>query len=71
MKAIDKLAREICWFGFTDRSPKTVGCTKAQYWKKLPEETRQEYRNRASEFVYLYDNLDHALLGPLSFRLPD
>lgn len=68
MKPIDKLARDICWIGFADK--RSVGKTKAAYWKSLPEETRDNYRKEASHFVWVFDNIDLRLLTPLSFR-PD
>jgi hypothetical protein len=69
MTPLDKLARDICWIGFPNK--KLVGRTKAQHWKNLPEETRHEYRKEAQHFVWIYDNIDLRLLGPLSFRVED
>ncbi len=62
---MEKLAREICWLGFALPNPKHVGCTKAQYWKNLPESTRQNYRADARQFAYLLDRLDVDLLNEL------
>ena len=68
MTPIDTLARNICWLGFAN--PKAVGLTKAQYWKGLTKEVKQEYRKEARNFVWLYDNLPMDWMGPLSFRVP-
>jgi hypothetical protein len=67
IEAVDRLARDICWLGLTTPGGR-AGKTKASYWKSLPEETRERYRQEASNFVWLYDNLDHHLLIPLSLR---
>lgn len=67
MPPLDKLARDICWIGFSDK--KAVGCTKAAYWKRIPEDTREAYRKEAAHFVWVYDNVDLRLLLPLSFRI--
>lgn len=71
MKPIDKLAREICWLGFSVEYRKTSGYTKARYWKRLTEAARASYRKEAMHFVWMYDNIDPYLLHPLSFRIDD
>lgn len=68
LSPIDKLARNICWIGFTTKDAKR-GKTAASYWKSLPEETQKHYRDEANHFVWLYDNIDHHLLNPLSFKI--
>lgn len=65
---LEKLAREICWLGFANRDPKIVGCTKVQYWKRLAESKKQDYRSEARQFMYIYDNVSIALLVQLCFR---
>jgi hypothetical protein len=49
--ARERLAREICWVEFA--CPEAVGKTKAAYWDGLPEQTRDAYRFRARELIFL------------------
>ena len=57
----ERLAREICWVGFAN--PKAVGTTKAAYWDKLPERTKDEYRKQAREFIWLTRTLKPAYVA--------
>jgi len=52
----EKLAREICWNWLPHRG-RPQGKTKAQYWKALPESTRQNYRADATQFVFILSRL--------------
>lgn len=53
MKNIEKLAREICWMGFTTREGR-LGKTKASYWKSLSDEKRKEYIRDAEWWHWVY-----------------
>lgn len=66
---IEKLAREICWLGFSHPDA-TRGKTKASYWKSLPESTRQNYRGDARQFAYLLDRVPVDLLNELHDAAP-
>jgi hypothetical protein len=48
-KEIDRLARDICWAGFL--RPKTVGCTKIQYWQRVTDRAKGEYRLEARQLL--------------------
>jgi hypothetical protein len=62
MKPIEKLAREICWLGFTTPASR-AGKTKASYWKRLPEETHQSYIIEAQHFTWLLSELSDDMLN--------
>jgi hypothetical protein len=69
-KAVEKLARRICWLGFA--SPhKTMKDTKeAAYWQSLPEPTREKYREEARWLCWVIDKIDKAP-GGFGWRLVD
>lgn len=60
---IEKIARDICWGEFADH--KSVGCTKAAYWKKLAAERRLEYITDASRFCWWLKRQDRKLINEL------
>lgn len=64
MGSIEKLAREICWAGFTYRDAK-IGKTKAGYWKSLPEHSRALYVSEAERFAFLMKRVSVDVLNEL------
>ena len=50
MSDLEKLAREICWSGFSPFGRK--GKTKAEYWNSITEVARENYRADAKKFVW-------------------
>lgn len=59
---VEKLAREICWLGFTHPLVKK-GKTKASYWKTICEDARKGYRAEAEHFIYLLKRVPVDLLN--------
>lgn len=47
LNRIERLARDICWVGFTESYRKQLKQTKAQYWALMPDESRENYRGDA------------------------
>jgi len=56
MTNLEKMARRICWLGFTTPAGRK-GKTEARYWKSLSETKRREYQREAEHFMWLYKNL--------------
>lgn len=46
---IDRLACDICWSEFSDPKPKCYG-GKRRYWKSMPHDRQEIYRNEARIF---------------------
>ena len=63
---MEKLAREICWMGFSN--PKAVGKTKAKYWQSLPPVTQNEYRTEAVHFVRILSGISSDLLNEIEIE---
>lgn len=61
LNPVEKLAREICWLGFTHPSFR-IGKTKASYWASLPEPTRERYRLDAAQFVWIVNKINKRVL---------
>lgn len=70
----EKLAREICWAGFSTPEGR-AGKTKASYWRTITEETRQDYREQANCFIFVLSNVSADLLNEIEtfhiFRAED
>lgn len=64
-KAVEKLARDICYNGFA--SPKDAGCTKAAYWKRLSPEKRAEYVREASYFCFMVKRLGREKINAIFY----
>lgn len=56
MTNLEKLAREICWAGFTTPMGRK-GKTKAGYWRGLSQEKQTEYKREAEHFIWLLRSL--------------
>lgn len=65
MKLMERLARDICWAGFTTMDAR-LGKTPTSYWKSLPESTRQNYRAEAQQLMFLLGRLDSALIDQIA-----
>lgn len=63
MTATERLAREICWAGFSDAG--RDGKTKAAYWKTLSPEARKRYTDIAEEFAFYAERIGHNNLGTM------
>ena len=61
---IDKLAREICWAGFTTKEARR-GKTKVTYWKSIAEEARDGYRDDARWLFWTLKKLGHKTVADL------
>lgn len=55
LSKLESLARDICWAGFL--YPRKVGRTKAEYWRDITPEARQDYRNEAKRTLWLLERL--------------
>ena len=64
MDPIEKLAREICWAGFTTKEGR-FGKTKAGYWKSLPSHSRDSYYGEAKQFAWLLNRISVEVLNEL------
>lgn len=65
MNPIEKLAREICWAGFTTKEGRK-GKTKARYWRTLPSDTRQDYVRDARWFAFMMRRVSVKVLNELT-----
>jgi len=63
MSMIEKIARDICWGEFADH--KSVGCTKAAYWKGISPGARLEYIGDAARFCWWLKRQDRKLVNDL------
>ena len=63
MGATEKLAREICWAGFSELGRK--GKTKASYWKSISDEAKKRYINIADDFAFYAKKIGHDNLGTM------
>lgn len=54
-KAIERLACDICWAGFA--VAKHAGCTKLEYWARVTESAKQDYRAQAGQLLSLVRRL--------------
>lgn len=64
MNVIEKLAREICWAGFTTKEGR-AGKTKVSYWRSLPADTRLGYVREAEQFAWIYKRVSADVLNEL------
>jgi hypothetical protein len=67
MAPIEKLAREICWAGFTSPGAK-IGKTKASYWKSITENSRKNYIADAHRFAFLLARVSVDVLNEVHSR---
>lgn len=67
MTPIEKLAREICWAGFTHPEARR-GKRKASYWKSITEGARVGYIADARQFAHLLDSLDIDTINALNLK---
>lgn len=65
MTAREKLAREICWAGYYPHN-RPKGHTMASYWKSITEDARQNYRQEADHFTFLFKRIRVDVLNELS-----
>lgn len=49
LSPIEKLARDICWDGFSTKPKDT---TRAAYWASLPKFTSEQYLTQAAELIW-------------------
>lgn len=59
---MERLAREICWAGFTTPASRREAKSANVYWGSLPEDSRQNYRQEASHFRWLLTRLPNDIL---------
>lgn len=64
LSPIEKLAREICWMGFSPEG--RIGKTKAAYWRAISGIARKGYREDALQFAHLLKHIDVNLLNEIS-----
>ncbi|BEV45977.1 hypothetical protein CRBSH125_21600 [Afipia carboxidovorans] len=55
LDAIEKLARDICWSGFS--GDMCIGQTKAEYWRDISWVARSGYIADAKHLLHLVDRL--------------
>ena len=63
MTRMERLARRICWLGFIDPKKHLKGKTESDYWKGLPEITRDKYREEARWLCWAADELNATKVG--------
>jgi hypothetical protein len=63
---LERLARDICWMGFSRKGRREK--TKASYWDSLPEFTKKNYRDHASEFIWYINKFSDARIAKLRRR---
>jgi hypothetical protein len=61
MAPIEKLAREICWAGFSCAEARK-GKTKAKYWRDISGLARQMHLSEAGRFAYLLGAIEPSVL---------
>jgi hypothetical protein len=54
-RVIDRFARDICWAEF--HIPILAGCTKQQYWEKVTENNKENFKCEARRFLFLVQRL--------------
>lgn len=59
---IEKLARDICWAGFSDATKRED--TKAKYWKTIAPAARADYMQEAKYFAFLARKLGYTQQTP-------
>jgi hypothetical protein len=64
INAIEKLAREICWMGFSPNG--RTGKTKNRYWLSITEDARQQYRASARHFAWVLEKIPVEMLNEVS-----
>ncbi len=52
MSPLEKLARAICWAGFSAES--RAGRTEATYWRGISDDARANYLAEASRMIWLH-----------------
>lgn len=65
-KDIERLARDICWAGFSNATQKAHPDTKVSYWKRIAEDTRRDYIREAERFVWLLKRLGKKRIAALT-----
>lgn len=56
LNPIERLARDICWAGFTSPAA-VIGKTRASYWRDISPDAREEYRQEARRFAWLLNRV--------------
>jgi hypothetical protein len=61
----ERLARDICWGEFINPISKTLGITKAQYWAKMPQGSKDTYLQEADVVIRTVRSLGRVRIDEL------
>jgi hypothetical protein len=60
LSPLEKLARAICWAGFSAEG--RAGRTEAAYWRGISEDARASYLAEASRMVWLHSQVPPSII---------